>query len=194
MTVQQNIGKLIVVVGPSGVGKGSILKGVFSEVDNIEYSISATTRLQREYEIPGRDYFFKSKEEFLSMIERKELLEWATFADNYYGTPKGFVQERIDRGVSVVLEVELQGAKQVKQIFPDNSCFIFIAPPSIEILGQRLESRATENPQQISQRLKIARQEIEEAHSLDLFDKIIVNEENKIETTIKEFINTIKEN
>jgi guanylate kinase len=123
-------GNLIVIVGPSGVGKGTVLKKVFEDLDNLVFSVSVTTRKKREGEVEGKNYFFKTKEEFKEMIAKNELIEWAEFVGNFYGTPKKYIEDRVKEGKDIILEIEVEGAKQIKQILP-NALFIFLAPPSI---------------------------------------------------------------
>lgn len=179
---QEYPGKLILIVGPSGVGKGTIVNELFDRMDNLEYSISATTRPQRTGEIEGKNYFFKTKEEFQTMIANNDLLEWAQFVDNYYGTPKSFILNRLKNNQNIILEIELEGAKQVKKIMPDNTMAFFIEPPSLDILEARLRKRSTEVDDVLQLRIQRATEELTESKALgsDLFDAYIVNEENNI--------------
>ncbi len=163
---------LIIFTGPSGVGKGTIVKKLFEELDNIEYSISCTTRERRPNEIDGVNYFFKSREEFETMIQAGELLEWAEFVGNYYGTPKAFVNEVLAQGKDVFLEIEVQGALQVMNSFPE-ALSIFLIPPSIEELEARLRKRGTETEAVLQQRLNKAR---EEMTYISKFKYVIVND------------------
>lgn len=169
-----NKGLLIVISGPSGVGKGTVRKALFSrEGHNLVYSISMTTRRPREHEENGKDYFFVSKEEFEEQIKKGNLLEYAEFVGNYYGTPYDRVQEQLNNGNEVVLEIEVQGAMQVKKKVPE-AVFIFIAPPSYESLEKRLRYRGTEDVEVIKERLEKAHREIKVASE---YDYIVINDE-----------------
>lgn len=166
------VGSLIVVTGPSGVGKGTVTKGVIDSIDHLSKSVSVTTRPQREGEIEGNDYFFKSEDEFLKMRDRGQFLESAKFADFYYGTPESWVEQQIRAGEDVILEIEVQGAMQVRKSCP-NAVLVFLSPPSYEELEQRLKKRATESIDRINLRLEKAREEIECRH---LFDYEVIND------------------
>ncbi|MGE7917804.1 guanylate kinase [Viridibacillus sp. NPDC093762] len=167
-------GLLIVLSGPSGVGKGTVRKALFSQPDtNYEYSISMTTRLPREGEVDGVDYFFKSTEEFESLIEQGQLLEYAKYVGNYYGTPLEYVNKTLDAGRDVFLEIEVQGAAQIRDKVPDG-LFIFLAPPSISALQQRLVGRGTETEDVIATRIAAANQELE---MMNLYDYVVENDE-----------------
>lgn len=167
-------GLLIVISGPSGVGKGTVRKALFElEGHDLVYSISMTTRPPREGEVDGEDYYFVSKEEFLRRIKNDQFLEYAEFVGNYYGTPKDKVDEQIELGKEVVLEIEVQGALQVREKAPDG-VFIFIAPPTKEALYRRLLRRGTEKPDMIQQRMDKAEREFPLAHK---YDYIVVNDE-----------------
>jgi guanylate kinase len=150
---------LIIFTGPSGVGKGTIVKKLFRDLPNVEFSVSCTTRPQRPGEIEAKNYFFKSKTEFESMIARGELLEWAEFVGNYYGTPKKFVEEKLSQGKDVFLEIEVQGALQVMQKCPQ-AVSIFLAPPRFSDLEERLRKRGTETEAVMMERLKKAKEEM----------------------------------
>lgn len=142
-------GLLIVLSGPSGVGKGTVRQAIFSQEDTkFEYSISVTTRKPREGERNGVDYFFKTREEFEHMIENKKLLEWAEYVGNYYGTPVDYVEQTLSEGKDVFLEIEVQGALQVREAFPEG-LFIFLAPPSLSELQNRIITRGTESEELI---------------------------------------------
>lgn len=173
-------GKLIVITGPSGVGKGTIVRSLTARHPELYFSISATTRQPRPGEIDGKDYYFVSKQQFETAIEQDELLEWAEYAGNYYGTPKTSVKEQLNLGKWVLLEIELIGARKVKKIFPD-ALLIFILPPSLEELGRRLRGRGKDSPEAISRRLVRAKAEIE---AKDEFNIQIVND--NLETAIEE--------
>lgn len=165
-------GSLFIVTGPSGAGKGAVLTGVLSALDNIFYSISATTRQPRLGEKDGVNYYFVNKENFKAMIENCELLEYAKYVGNYYGTPAAPVDKMLDEGKDVVLEIEVQGALTVKQKRPD-AILVFIAPPSFDVLERRLRNRGTESNDIVEMRLKKAHKEC--AH-MDDYDYIIVND------------------
>lgn len=166
-------GLLIVLSGPSGVGKGTVRKELFSQPDtNYEYSISMTTRNPREGEVDGVDYFFRTREEFEMLIKQGGLLEHAQFVGNYYGTPLAYVQETLDAGRDVFLEIEVQGAAQIREKAPD-ALFIFLAPPSINELEQRLVGRGTETEDVIARRIATAREEVE---MMSLYDYVVEND------------------
>lgn len=170
----QEKGLLIVLSGPSGVGKGTVRKEVFSQPDTaFEYSISATTRAPREGEVHGVDYFFKTREEFEQLIEEEKLLEYAEFVGNYYGTPVDYVQQTLDSGKDVFLEIEVQGARQVRKKFPDG-LFIFLVPPSLSELKNRIVTRGTESEDVINNRMNAAREELEMMH---LYDYVVENDQ-----------------
>ena len=164
-------GKTFIVSGPSGVGKGTVLKELFKKRD-LYYSVSATTRQPREGEVDGVHYHFMEVEEFRNMIAEDALLEHAEYAGNYYGTPKRYVDQAMDQGRDVVLEIELQGARQVYAKRPE-TIRIFIGPPSWEELERRLVSRGTDSPEKIAQRLRQARVELENAGE---YDYLVINE------------------
>lgn len=167
-------GILFVLSGPSGVGKGTVRKAIMQENDlNLHYSISVTTRKPREGEVDGVDYFFKTKEEFQHMIENNELLEWAEYCGNYYGTPMRYVQEMLAKGNDVLLEIEVQGALQVKKRFPQ-AVFIFLMPPSFDELRNRITNRGTEAQQLIDDRMTVAKKEIKQ---MIHYDYIVENDE-----------------
>ena len=154
-----NQGKLIVFTGPSGVGKGTLVRSLLSRHPQLALSISVTTRSPRAGEIDGEDYYFKNRAEFDQMVATGELLEWAEFAGNCYGTPKAPVIAKLDQGNSILLEIELQGARQVQQNFPE-ALRIFILPPSMAELENRLNTRGKDQPEVIARRLAIAQAEI----------------------------------
>ncbi|AYA75364.1 MULTISPECIES: guanylate kinase [unclassified Robertmurraya] len=170
----QEKGLLIVLSGPSGVGKGTVRKEVFSQPDTaFEYSISMTTRAPREGEVDGVDYFFKSREEFEQLIKEEKLLEYAEFVGNYYGTPVDYVRQTLDSGKDVFLEIEVQGARQVRKKFPDG-LFIFLVPPSLSELKNRIVTRGTETEDVINNRMNAAREELEMMH---LYDYVVENDQ-----------------
>lgn len=167
-------GLLIVLSGPSGVGKGTVRKAIFSQNDtDFQYSISMTTRKPREGEVDGVDYFFKSKEEFEQLIKEDRLLEWAEFVGNYYGTPIDYVEKTLSEGRDVFLEIEVQGALQVRKAFPEG-LFIFLMPPSLSELKNRIVTRGTETQDIINNRMKVAKEEIE---MMDAYDYVVENDD-----------------
>ena len=167
-------GLLIVLSGPSGVGKGTVRQAIFSQQDTkFEYSISVTTRNPREGEVDGVDYFFKSREEFERMIENNKLLEWAEYVGNYYGTPVDYVEQTLQEGKDVFLEIEVQGALQVRNAFPEG-LFIFLAPPSLSELKNRIVTRGTETDDLIENRMNAAKAEIE---MMDAYDYVVENDD-----------------
>ena len=165
-------GILIVVSGFSGSGKGTIMKEIMAKYDNYALSISATTRNPREGEVDGREYFFKTVEEFEKMIAQEELIEYAKYVNNYYGTPYAYVQEQLAQGKDVILEIEIQGALKVKEKFPD-TLFLFVTPPSASILKERLIGRGTETREVVDARMKRA---IDEAKDMDAYDYLVIND------------------
>ncbi|MCR6095981.1 guanylate kinase [Salipaludibacillus agaradhaerens] len=166
-------GLLIVLSGPSGVGKGTVCGALRKHDTHIRYSVSATTRKPRKGEVEGINYFFKEKQEFERMIAENELLEYAQYVDNYYGTPRQYVEETIAAGHDVILEIEVQGALQVKKTFPEG-VFIFLMPPSLKELRSRIESRGTESKDLIDSRMTVAKDEIE---LMDKYDYVVENDE-----------------
>ena len=179
-------GKIFVITGPSGVGKGSVVEKVLPTLDNIYLSISATTRERRVNEKEGVNYFFKTNEDFKKMIEADELLEWAEFAGDYYGSPKFSINNYLSCGKDVLLEIEVQGAKQIKEKCP-NSILIFLAPPSFEALEERLIKRQTESIEKVKVRLKKAKEEMKE---IKLFDYLVVND--KLDEAIQSVVSIIR--
>ncbi|WP_310602590.1 guanylate kinase [Anaerosporobacter sp.] len=165
-------GILTVVSGFSGAGKGTLMKALLEKYD-YGLSISATTRTPRTGEEDGREYFFLTREHFESMIEQGELIEWAEYVGNYYGTPKKYVEDQLAAGKDVILEIEVQGALHVRELFPD-ALLLFITPPSAEELKNRLVNRGTESMDKIEERLSRA---FEEADCMQQYDYIVVNDE-----------------
>ena len=167
-------GLLIVFSGPSGVGKGTVRQEIFSTPDHkFEYSVSMTTRAQRPGEVDGKDYFFRSREEFEELIRNGQMLEYAEYVGNYYGTPLTYVNETLDKGIDVFLEIEVQGALQVKKKVPD-AVFIFLTPPDLNELQERLVGRGTDSEEVIAQRIERAREDIA---LMSEYDYAIVNDE-----------------
>ena len=171
-------GKLIVLTGPSGVGKGTLMRLLLSRHPELNYSISATTRPPRLGEVDGKDYYFISPSKFQQLIEEGEFLEWAEFAGNLYGTPRKPAINLMESGKSVLLEIELEGARQIRAAFPE-LLSIFILPPSFNELEKRIRGRKKDTEDAISRRLKRAKEEIDSA---DEFDLQIVNDD--LETAI----------
>ncbi|EJW17517.1 guanylate kinase [Paenibacillus alvei] len=166
-------GLLIVLSGPSGVGKGTVCKALLKKTNDLTYSVSATTRKPRAGEVDGVNYFFKSREEFMQMIEEDRLLEYAEYVGNYYGTPCDFVEQKLAEGRDVILEIEVQGAMKVKEKFP-NGIFIFLLPPSLDELKDRIRGRGTEQEHVIDSRMNVA---VEEIALMENYDYAVVNDE-----------------
>jgi len=179
-------GLLVVVSGPSGAGKGTVLKRLKDSDDSIRFSISATTRTIRQGEKEGLNYFFKTRDEFKSMIEAGQLLEWVEYCGNYYGTPKEYIETTVKEGYDCLLEIEVEGAANVKKAYPD-CVLIFILPPSFEELKRRIEKRATEEPEIVAKRLQRAR---EEMAYIENYDYVIVND--KIEDAVENLRSILK--
>ena len=182
----KNLKKLIIITGPSGVGKGTVVKELLDGNKEIWLSVSSTTRNPRKGEKDGENYYFISDEKFKDMIDNKEFLEWAQFAGNYYGTPLSTVNAKIKEGFIVLLEIEVEGAKQIKEKFPQ-SLSIFLLPPSKEELEKRIRNRGTEGEDAINRRLGRANYEIA---SSDKFDYVLTNHD--VDETVKEIIKIIK--
>lgn len=180
-------GRLVVVSGPSGVGKGTVLKYVLEREDFV-YSVSATTRAPRGEDKDGVTYFFKTKDEFESMIENHELIEYANYNGNYYGTPKFFVEEMLSKGKNVILEIEVQGAVQIKKIVPE-AVFVFIAPESRKVLEERLRGRGTETEEVVLGRLAIAEKEI---RSCLMYDYIVINKDGMAQQCAEDIVAAVR--
>lgn len=198
-------GLLLVVSGPSGAGKGTICKEFLQNNKDVKLSISATTRSPREGEVEGVNYFFVTKEKFKHMIDHNELLEHAQIYDNFYGTPKAAILENLENGNDVVLEIEMQGARQIKDVYPEG-VFIFILPPSLNELKNRIVGRGTETEEQINKRFGSAFNEICQIENYDYFivnndvktsaqelEHIISAEKNKVHRYKENIINKFKE-
>ena len=179
-------GRLTVLSGCSGAGKGTAMKRLMEKYDDYALSISATTRNPREGEVDGREYFFKATEEFEKMIAQDELIEYARYVNHYYGTPRSYVEEQLENGKDVILEIEIQGALKVKEKFPD-TLLVFITPPSAKELRRRLIGRGTESMEVIEQRLARAK---EEAEGIDDYDCLIVNDD--LESCVDELHSVIQ--
>lgn len=177
-----NSGRLILFSGPSGVGKDTLLELLYKKKPDLLRSVSATTRKKRENEVNGKDYYFISKEEFELMIQSGNILEYTKYGDNLYGTPKKPIDEWLKDGKSVILKIEVHGAKQIKQLYK-NSVAIFILPPSIEILEERLRKRGTEDEKDLRERMNIAISEIAQSSE---YDYVVYND--NLETAVDEII------
>ena len=198
-------GLLLVVSGPSGAGKGTICKALVNKNDKIKLSVSATTRKPRNGEVHGVNYFFIEKEEFTKMVENGEFLEHAQIYDNFYGTPKAAIIECLEKGQDVILEIEMQGARQIKEVYPEG-VFIFVLPPSLEELKSRIVGRGTETQEEIEKRFSCAFEEINQIVNYDYFivnedieksvndvEAIILSEKNKVTRYKNNIIDKFKE-
>ena len=179
-------GTLIVISAPSGAGKGTVISKLLEKENNLWLSVSATSRAPRTNDIEGETYYFYSKEEFENKIKEGYFLEYAEYAGNYYGTPKKIIEEKLNEGIDVILEIEIQGAMQIKNLIPE-SIFIFIMPPTLEELKRRLVGRNTDSKEKIIERFKIAYKEINEVSK---YNYVVVNDEvdnavRKIQAIIK---------
>ena len=179
-------GTLIVISAPSGAGKGTVISNLLEKENNLWLSVSATSRAPRTNDIEGETYYFYSKEEFENKIKEGYFLEYAEYAGNYYGTPKKIIEEKLNEGIDVILEIEIQGAMQIKNLIPE-SIFIFIMPPTWEELKRRLVGRNTDSKEKIIERFKIAYKEINEVSK---YNYVVVNDEvnnavRKIQAIIK---------
>ncbi|HET7578249.1 MAG TPA: guanylate kinase [Bacillales bacterium] len=171
--MRKDKGILFVLSGPSGVGKGTVCKALRKKGTALNYSVSATTRAPREGERNGVDYFFKTRKEFEDMIENDQLLEWAQYVGNYYGTPIDYVKETLAQGKDVLLEIEVQGARKVRRVFSEG-VFIFLAPPNLKELKNRILGRGTESEDSVANRLSVAKEEIE---MMANYDYVVENDE-----------------
>lgn len=198
-------GLLIIVSGPSGAGKGTICKELINRDSSILVSVSATTRMPRNGEVDGVSYHFLTRERFEEMILEDGFLEHACVYDNYYGTPKDFVVEQITQGRNVLLEIDIQGALQVKKKYPEG-IFVFILPPSMKTLKSRIEGRGSETPESLKKRLSCAYSEIELIknydyfivndtvdHATDVLQAIITAEKYRVDADIEEIVRRFKE-
>lgn len=173
-------GILVVVSGFSGAGKGTLMKNLIKKYDNYALSISMTTRMPREGEMDGREYFFVSKETFEEKAKQGGLVEYACYCDNYYGTPREYVEAQLEMGKDVILEIEIQGALKIKEKFP-TALLLFVMPPNAAELKKRLEGRGTETPEVIEKRLERAS---EEAEGIENYDYIVIND--RLEECVEE--------
>ena len=181
------------VSGFSGAGKGTLMKRLLEKYDTYSLSISATTRAPREGEEHGREYFFHSKEEFEELISQDALIEYAQYVENYYGTPKAYVEKQLEAGRDVILEIEIQGALKVKEKMPD-TLLMFVTPPTAAELKRRLTDRGTETPEVIESRLRRAS---EEAEGMPLYDYVLINDDleecvDRLHGIIQSQHNTVK--
>lgn len=176
-------GSLVIVSGFSGAGKGTVMARLREKYDNYALSVSATTRGPRTGEVDGVHYFFRTKEEFEKLIQEDALIEYAQYVDNYYGTPRAYVEEQLAKGKDVILEIEIKGAMKVKEKFPE-TLLVYIMPPSMEELKRRLVDRGTETLDVIEARLAKAGEESKEAI---LYDYLVVND------TVEECVDTLHE-
>jgi guanylate kinase len=176
-----NKGLLIVVSAPAGCGKDTILEAVFKSCNNLHYSVSATTREPREGEQEGVHYFFKTRAEFELMIDNNELLEYTEYAGNYYGTPRDYIPQMLSTGKNVVLKIEVEGAANIKKLFPE-CILVFILPPSFDELERRLRGRGTETDETIKKRIGIAKIEMSFVKN---YDYVIINAE--LEDAVRDF-------
>ena len=166
-------GNLVIISGFSGAGKGTVVKGLMARYDCYALSVSATTRAPREGEVNGREYFFKTREEFEEMIRQDALYEYAQYVSNYYGTPKAYVQEQLDAGKDVILEIEVQGALKVKEKNP-KALLLIVTPPSAEELKKRLQGRGTETEEVINERMRRA---ADESELMDRYEYLVINDQ-----------------
>ena len=181
-----NKGKLIVISGPSGAGKGTVIKQVLRRKGNVALSVSCTTRAPRPGEQEGVDYYYVSKEKFAQMIEEDGFLEYESFFDNSYGTPEEPVRKQLAQGINVILEIDVKGGMNIKKKVPEAE-LIFIAPPSMEILRSRLVGRKTETPDQIEKRTKRA---FEEMQYQEQYDYVVVNDD--LQQAVQQVIDIIE--
>lgn len=193
MSMNTKRGKVVIIVAPSGSGKSTIVKRLMSEIPNLRFSVSATTRNPRKGEENGRDYYFLSREEFDRRIKEGDFLEWEEFyGGKRYGTLRSDVENLLDKGYFCLLDIDVKGALNVKEIFKENSIGIFIKPPSLEVLKKRLELRGTESPESLKERLDRAKMEMQYENS---FDYCVVNDDfetayAQVKQILETFINT----
>nr|WP_296834186.1 guanylate kinase [uncultured Marvinbryantia sp.] len=166
-------GILLVISGFAGTGKGTLVSALLEKYDNYALSVSATTRSPRPGEVDGVHYFFKTKEEFQEMIRAEELIEYAQYVENFYGTPRAYVEQKLAEGKDVILEIEMQGALKIKEKFPD-TLLLFVVPPDADTLQKRLMGRGTETPDVIKKRLHRA---VEETDYILKYDYLVVNDD-----------------
>jgi guanylate kinase len=181
-------GKIIVIVAPSGTGKSTLIDKVQSEINDLKWSVSCTTRPIREGEVDGQDYFFISKDEFISRRNNNEFIEWAEVHSNFYGTLKSFVDAGLEKGDKLLFDLDVQGCDSIKSIYGNEANVIFIEPPSVDELEKRLLSRATDSIEVIKERVGNARKELLRK---DDFDYNVINDD--FDNAYKSLLNTIKE-
>lgn len=182
-------GHLYILSGPSGAGKGTVREKVFERLDGISYSVSCTTRKPREGEIDGKDYHFIAVDEFKRQIAENMFLEWAEVHGNFYGTSRAFIEQLLDKGTDVMLEIDVQGALQVKEKMPEGIT-VFLSPPSMEILEERLRGRGTNDEKDIKLRMKNAETEMSYA---DKYDHRIINDDaNRASEELMNLINSYR--
>lgn len=186
MIKEKKSGQLIVISAPSGCGKGSIINGVLEKNKNMWLSVSTTSRKSRGNDIPGVTYTFVTEEEFKQKIEEGFFLEYTNYAGNYYGTPKGTIKEKLDQGIDVILEIEIEGAANIKKLIPE-AIFIFILPPSLKDMVKRLKKRGTDSKEKILERFHIAYKQINEVtkYNYVVVNDILEDAINKVEAIIK---------
>ena len=175
-----NKGILVVVSGFSGAGKGTVMRRLLEKYDNYALSVSVTTRAPRPVEEDGREYFFRTREEFEQLIREDALIEYAQYVENYYGTPRSYVEQQLEAGKDVILEIEIQGAQKIKERNPE-ALLVFVTPPSVDELKNRLIGRGTETMEVIEGRLKRA---AEEAKGMDQYEYLLINENDKVEECV----------
>ena len=188
MILESKKGTIIAISAPSGTGKTTIVKRILSDFPDIVFSVSATTRKKRENEVEGVDYFFISEKKFKEKLQNNEFVEWELFYDYYYGTFRKFIDNSVNNGKSVLLEVDVHGAVQIKRIYPD-AILIYIAPPSLDELLVRLKNRQTENEEDLRKRIERAKMELSHKDKFDYY--IINNDLNTAYLEIKDLIGKI---